>query len=436
MGIYTSNRYLNSAHDWASEIPANEAYDAAFVCAHILADCQANDMALFESTIYSDISEVRSIQEGYGYVNENAFTDVIKKIVEMFKKLLAKIKGIFAAFITKLSGAFKDGKALVNKYSKQIIKYSNWKGFKCKDIRKPSSGNENIMTSINKVFGYSATDTGIKTADIYKITIDRSTGAISINTTALEANLDTPEKVNEADTDDIKEYIVKKYIKLGSSSVSDYKELHTEIMDHLFEDKDTIDGDDDNISGSYFSKPWIKGILEDTKWENDVKKFNKKLEKNINTIIDNLDRDDDELAKFMTKNSGAAIKAGKRTISYSNTTDDGKVKKTDKYDFEKNTYKSDYIERHKDVTDRAFTTEELQKAIHALQKLAGNEQEVITKVTAEFMDVYKFAYAQAKKVWVAAAAWSSGVHKESVEYTNAMADVVVEQFYTNMESIG
>ena len=86
MGIYTSNRYLNEAHDWASEIPANEAYGAAFGCAQILADCQANDMALFESTIYSDIEEIRSINEGYGYVNENAFTDVIKKIVEMFKQ--------------------------------------------------------------------------------------------------------------------------------------------------------------------------------------------------------------------------------------------------------------------------------------------------------------------------------------------------------------
>ena len=60
MGIYTSN-ILNEAYDWASEIPANEAYGAAFGCAQILADCQANDMSLFESTIYSDIEEIRSI---------------------------------------------------------------------------------------------------------------------------------------------------------------------------------------------------------------------------------------------------------------------------------------------------------------------------------------------------------------------------------------
>lgn len=435
MGIYTSNRYLNSAHDWASEIPANEAYDAAFGCAHILADCQANDMALFESTIYSDISEVRSIQEGYGYVNENAFTDVINKIVEMFKKLLAKIKGIFAAFITKLSAATKNGHDLVNKYSNQIIKYSNWKGFKCKDIRKPS-GDENIMNSIKGVFGYDNTTAGIKTVSIYKLKLDHSSGNISFSdTSGIVESLNTPEKINEADTDDIKDWIVSKYISLGSGkSVSDFKELHKEVMDYLFEDKDTINYDDDNISGSYFSKSWIKGILDDKDNEKNIKKFNTRLEKNINIIIDNLKACEDSLVKYMSDNNSADFAGSSSTdgeIKFSDVSDDAKkISKKNKSDYT--------FTKHggaKDTTHKAYKSEDMQKAIHALQKLAGNEQEVITKITAEFMDVYKFAYAQAKKVWVAAAAWSSGVHKESVEYTNAMADVVVEQFYSNMESI-
>jgi len=52
------------------------------------------------------------------------------------------------------------------------------------------------------------------------------------------------------------------------------------------------------------------------------------------------------------------------------------------------------------------------------------------------MEVNKFVLAQARKVWTAAAAWSSGVHKESVEYANAMGDVAAEQLYTVMESVG
>ena len=81
------------------------------------------------------------------------------------------------------------------------------------------------------------------------------------------------------------------------------------------------------------------------------------------------------------------------------------------------------------------STEDVQKAIHALQKLASNEQEVITKITSEYMTVVKFSLAQARKVWTAAAAWSSGVHKESVEYCQAVGDVSAEQFYSIMEAV-
>ena len=127
MGIYTSNRYFGyDVPEYSAQIPANEAYNAAFGCAQILADCQTNDMALFESTIYSDMNEVMSIQEGYQVVNENAFTDIIKKIVEMFKKLVAKIKGIFNAFIAKIGGFAKNGKDLVKKYEKQILTHHHW----------------------------------------------------------------------------------------------------------------------------------------------------------------------------------------------------------------------------------------------------------------------------------------------------------------------
>ena len=426
MGIYTSNRYFNEAYDWASEIPANEAYDAAFGCAHILADCQTNDMALFESTIYSDFAEVRAVQEGYGYVNENAFTDVIKKIVEAFKKLLAKIKGIFAAFIAKLTGAFKNGKDLVKKYEKQIIKYSNWKDFKCKGVRKPTNGHDSIAVEIGKVFKYSDTGTGI-IGDTYKITI-KTDNSIAIGPAngdgALPDNLKTADKIKDADTDDIKNWAIGRYI--AGPTISDYKELHTEIMDYLFEDEDTLDGDDDNISGSYFSKGWIKTILNDSeKTEKEIKKFNKKLEDNINKIIDNLNKTDNDLAKFMSKNNGKNLKNVTSDEDYGFAGADSGGKKIAKTSHEFKT-----ADTNADVDVQKF-----QGAIHALQKLAGNEQEVITKVTSEYMTIFKFALAQARKVWSAAAAWSSGVHKESVEYAQAVGESAAEQFYTNMEAV-
>lgn len=422
MGIYTSNRYLGEAYDYASEIPVNEAYDAAFGCAHILADCQVNDMALFESTIYSDIAEVRSIQEGYGYVNENAFTSVLKKIAEAFKKLLGKIKGIFKAFIAKLTGAFKDGKDLVKRYEKQIIKYANWKDFKCTKVREPKKEHTNIKEAINTVFQSQKSGAFTYSLDAKAA----STNDLLLQSLRNFGSLDSTKKVIDADADDIKTELLKKY--LDKVNVTEESEIHEEVMDYLFEDEDTIDGDDQVKSASYFSANWIKTLLsEGEKWEKDVKKFNDKLEKNINTIIDNLNKADNNLAKFMVNKDNKDKRAELSSLSFGGTDSDNKV--------EKGAY---------DVTASGSSlvgaspkdaNENLQKAIHAMQKIATNEQEIITKITSEYMTVVKFSLANARRVWTAAAAWSSGVHKESVEYADAMGDVAAEQFYTNMESI-
>lgn len=425
MGIYTSNRYLGEAYDYASEIPVNEAYDAAFGCAHILADCQVNDMALFESTIYSDIAEVRSIQEGYGYVNENAFTSVLKKLAEAFKKLLGKIKGIFKAFIAKLTGAFKDGKDLVKRYEKQIIKYANWKDFKCTKVREPKKSISNLKEAINTVFQAQKIS-----AFEYSLNNNMAFGdGVELLGNSLQkfGNLTTTEKVINADADDIKTELLKRYLS-DNVNVTEESEIHEEVMNYLFEDEGTIDGDDQVKSASYFSANWIKTLLsEGEKWQKDVKKFNDKLEKNINTIIDNLNKADNNLAKFMTDkdNKGKRAQISNRTF---NGASDNKVEK-DNYDVSV----ADGLKN--DTSLKHDANENLQKAIHAMQKIATNEQEVITKITSEYMTVVKFSLANARRVWTAAAAWSSGVHKESVEYADAMGDVAAEQLYTNMESI-
>lgn len=409
MGIYTSNRYFGEAYDYASEIPANEAYGAALGCAQILADCQVNDMALFENTIYNDFAEVRAVQEGVGYVNENAFTDVIKKIVEMFKKLLAKIKGIFSAFLAKLTGAFKNGKDLVKKYEKQIIKYSNWKDFKCKGIRVPKSSG--LQGSIDKLFQANK-------VSAVGYSIETAADNMLVDTHLPEYK--TVEKIKDADSEDIKNAIIKLYVP--DAKVTDIADLHEDVMNYLFEDEETLDGDDQVKSASYFSADWIKTILsEGDKWEKDVKKFNDKLEKNINTIIDNLNKDDDKLAKFMTD------KGVHYAHNYGESNGEDKVQKQSGSDFSSVSVAG--------TNKNGKSTEDVQKAIHALQKLASNEQEVITKITSEYMTVVKFSLAQARKVWTAAAAWSSGVHKESVDYCQAVGDTSAEQFYSVMEAI-
>jgi len=427
MGIYTNNRYFGEAYDYAAEIPANEAYDAAFGCAHIMADNQANDMALFESAIYDDMAEVMSLQEGTQIVNENAFSNVIKKIVEMFKKLLAKIKGIFNAFLAKLAGAFKNGKDLVKKYEKQIIKYSNWKDLKIKGIRKPKKGDD-IQSTLASVFNF-------KLSTSYEISGDVSSEDSVLRNPGLGDNLKTPKQIKEADSDDIKLAMVKKAY-ISGPSISDYKELDTDIKDYIYDEEDTLDGEDDIKSASYFSKPWIKTVLSDDKWEHNIQKDADKMDKVINKIIDDLNKTDDAVAKFMVNkdNSEKSLASDLGAHSFSDVKDRSGVNK--------DTTVSSHVKT--DLTgstgvskDYAKTTNEnIQKAIHALQTLASNEQEVITKVTSLYMENIKFATAQARKIWTAAAAWSSTTHKESVEYYQALGEAAAEQFYMNMESIG
>ena len=459
MGIYTSNNYFGSnVPDYAAQIPANEAYDAAFGCAHILADCQANDMALFESTIYSDMNEVMAVQEGYQVVNENAFTDVIKKIIEMFKKLIAKIKGIFKAFIAKLDGLAKNGKDLVKKYEKQILKYSNWKEYKVK-IRKPARNSTDIVGEIGKVFNF-----GAATGNRYKLSASVAW--------ANELTANTPEKVKDADTDDLKLDILKKfYIKSSTVNVSDYKDFSEDVTDYLYEDEDTIDGDDDNISSSYFTTPWIKGVLENKKLITDAEKLNKKLNDNINGIIDDLEKTHTELAKMMSDNgTGSNVTFTDTTFGNSSITKDTHYQKANLkfskgvsdniYDSESNA-KNAGIKNPKKVSingadkwvdpddwdetanggsgnlknSSGKKATEIQKIIVAMQKIASNEQEVVTKVTSEYMAQLKFAVSQARKMWTSAAAYTSTQHKEDASYYQAVGECAAEQAYQKFEAI-
>ena len=414
MGIYTSNRFFDNGpvYDYAAEIPANEAYNATFGCAQIFADCQRNDMALFESAIFSDMNEVMSLREGVEVVNENAFTDIIKKIVEMFKKLLAKIKGIFNAFLAKLAGAFKNNKDLVKKYEKQILKYTNWKDLKIKGIRKPKSGNTNIQDKVDGIFDIT------EEVKINYTTVARTDETDWTGVDGFGSN----KKVKEAESDELNLAIIKLYLK--NVTPTDYKDVAEDIKDYLYDDADTLDGEDDIKSASFFSESWIKGVLTSDKWEKDTKKKLEKLEKKINKIIDRLNKVDDELAKHMLGND-------KDNVANLYSRDLGKD------DADTSVKASAGVQGVTVSPDHArATNEKYQNSIHTLQTLASHEQEVISKVTSLYMEEIKFATAQARKVWTAGAAWSSGVHKESVEYYNALGECAAKQFYSNMEALG
>lgn len=435
MGIYTSNNnyFGRDVYDYAAEIPANEAYDAAFGCAHVLADCQANDMALFESTIYSDMNEVMAVQEGVQVVNENAFTNVIKKIVEMFKKLIAKIKGIFKAFLAKLSGMFKSGKDLVKKYEKQILKYSNWKSFKIKGIRRPKNKGTDIVASINTAFSVaSGAKTITGTDSRYKLTAN---GALAWTCDIPKAN-STPKDIKDADAEDIREALLKKYV--SGVTVGDYKDFSEDMTDHLYDEEDTIDGDDDNISSSFFTSAWIKGVLEDKKLITDAEKLNKKIDDYINYVIDSLEKTHTDLAKWMTTDGNKGKEYAKSKSELDLSAGNSGISKDSHFSKKGMEWEDDTEITGVNNTPPTHTgskIEDIQAVIVAMQKIASNEQEVVTKVTGEYMTQLKFAVTQARKLWTAAAAYTSTEHKEDASYYQAVGECAAEQAYQKFESI-
>ena len=72
-----------------------------------------------------------------------------------------------------------------------------------------------------------------------------------------------------------------------------------------------------------------------------------------------------------------------------------------------------------------------------LQKIATQEQQVITSFTSARLAVTKFLIQQARKVWSSAAAYSSREHKnEGYEFYTAVGESAAYDFTTYMEAIG
>ena len=76
-------------------------------------------------------------------------------------------------------------------------------------------------------------------------------------------------------------------------------------------------------------------------------------------------------------------------------------------------------------------------AVANLQKIATQEQQVITSFTSARLAVTKFLITQARKVWSSAAAYSSREHKnEGYEFYTAVGESAAYDFTSYMEAIG
>lgn len=419
MGIFTSNTHSSISGVDYTELPALEGYDAVTGCAMAMLEVQQNDMALFNATIMEDFKEVAAVNEGYEVLNESA-ADVLNKIKEIFKKLIQKIKSIFKTFLAKLMGTFGTNAGMYDKYKNQISRYTNWKDFKVKDFREVK-GKGSGIEKINEVGEWRSVGGSSNMPITY---------SISANVTSLYT-IDITKKENFADSDEICEAImnVRLVPNLSKNIDGDLKNMTQEFMDAVFEDKEAKD----EWTVSEILNGCVGSILQKNaggKFKQSVEEANKSLNNAISKIINELDKSSLEINKA----SGNA-NLGKGDTSFTSkqlgydtvTTSDGKMNKV-KMNKSLSTRGSGNITKG----DDAMSTK-----IGNLQKIATQEQNVITAFTSARLTAIKFLISQARKVWSSAAAYSSREHKnEGYEFYTAIGESAAYDFDSYMEAIG
>ena len=441
-------------------------------------ESQQNDLALFNATILTDFQEVSALQEGYEVINESV-SDVIERIKQIFVKLLAKIKGIFQAFLAKLRGTFSSNKNLYDDYVKQINKYYNWKDFKVKNFRKLKGGGTDAAGKIDSVGAYNV-DRMSYSVSLAGVSQANKAKNIDANTTLSKIVKDSLDD-KDIDSEDINKVLIQD--RLGSNDLKkelddDLNNMNEAFMDCVFEDADTED--------EWKTSDIINGIVgsvlkEGTKIQDNVEKCNKNLNNNINKIINQLNKIAGDVNKVYGGKNGESFTS--KTVSMSAGE---KMKGTMSVtDFEPTqgsgwiiTYKSDgsaYLDKNgnqiidtdkdkledykktmndeerKKVTlsrkkmNNNFTydnknnkseLETLSKVASILQRVAGQEQELITKFTTARLTATKFLVSQARKVWASAAAYSSTEHKnEGYEFYTAFGEAYAYDFMSDMEAL-
>jgi regulator of PEP synthase PpsR (kinase-PPPase family) len=405
MGIFTSNTLSSISGVDYSDLPALEGYDAVTGCATAMLEVHQNDMALFNAAIMEDFKEVAAMNEGVTVLNESA-SDVLNKIKEIFKKLLQKIKGIFNAFIAKLSQTFGSAESVYNKYKKQISAYNKWGKFEVKKFREVK-GKGSVLAKLVEVGKYS-----------------QSFSYITTNTTAGGTIL-TKESI---DTDEINKKLIGErigYKSLASDIDDDFKNMDVAFMNAVYEDEDTKD--DWNVSDILGGN--IGTLLEKNagkKFKENIEAANKNLNDVISKIIDELDKE----ALKINDAAGAANRKEMDKAKYSSKIISATGAGMDASGKEKrNNLSNNY---GMIVTG----SKELSQSIANLQKVAAQEQTLITSFTSARLKATKFAIAQARRVWSSAAAYSSIEHKnEGVEFYTAIGEAAEYDFISDMESI-
>lgn len=315
-------------------------------------ESQQNELIMFENNLAVDFQEAAMIHEGayagdIEALHENVFTNIFKRIKDLFMKLWAKIKSIFKVFIAKFDSIFmKSSKEFIKKYKKDVLSKD------LKDITVNYSKPNKVDFVISKILSVNITD-----ADI-------SGGQDSIQK-ALE----------DYDHEKQEEEYIKDLTGLKSVTLADFdKEYH----EHCYEDESKEDLTSSLVSDAISCLEGSDDVLKRVNKANDI------LNKAIARIIKEIDKEQSDFAKLKSDEDMNT------TVYY--TTDAGEKNNVQKLQIEKDDDK-DIIKKQKPVK---------QAMLSLLTKRATCLQSCITKVTAGTVREAKFGASQARRIIVKA----------------------------------
>ena len=269
-----------------SNIPIDETYAVPYGANLALVESARNDMAMFTAMIQADHKEMAICRESTGYVQEGEIAalheavggGIFKKIAELFKKLIAKIKSIFHNFMARIASLSKDTKAMVKKYRKELTLKSNLGKLEVKWRKINTSLADKVLTfTVSEEFGQAKAVSNYK--DEYS------------------------DRIKEYMSDGVKE-----------DSIDDYKK---EKINKILDSEETLELKD------------IGGISHVMTWLDNYDAKLKTMNKNIKDAESKLNKVVDYYSKKVDKVAGASFAKEDKDKTYSGTDAYGNEDKVD-----------------------------------------------------------------------------------------------------------
>ena len=256
--IFSSNTTALSA----TTIPMAEGYDCSCGVGLALVESARNDLSMFQALVSADYKEMSICRESTGVVQEGELAalheavggGIFKKIAELFRKLVAKIKGIFHNFMARLRGLYMKDKELVKKYQVELGRKANldklevkWRKYTDADLADAEE-----FDKLSKGFVFNADD--------YK----------------------------SDNTDRLKVY----FSDMGYKDVDSVGEFTKELIDDILDDEDTL------TLGEIGGWRKVAGFISD--YDSRAKKMEKAMNsatKELEKLVDKYDKEAMEAAK-------------------------------------------------------------------------------------------------------------------------------------------